>query len=88
MIQVKGCACVFAVFSSRRLLVRNRGLLVRNRGTALMLESGFHHHAGRDLQVQDEDGRWRKVSIYRHREVGNLVLFFGDAEYEGVWPNE
>jgi len=37
------------------------------------------------VEVQEEDGRWRKVTIYRQkRDPERVVIFFGGTEYEGL----
>ena len=36
------------------------------------------------IEVQEEDTSWRCATLYRHRQQGNVVLWFGGTEYEGL----
>jgi hypothetical protein len=37
-----------------------------------------------NVEVQGDDGTWHHVTLYRHAKDGNVVLFYGDDEYEGI----
>ena len=36
------------------------------------------------FEAQEEDGSWRPIHTYVHTRMGNVVLWFGGDEYEGV----
>ena len=36
------------------------------------------------LEVQEEDGSWEKVTIFRHKVTKGVCLFFGGSDYEGL----
>ena len=35
------------------------------------------------IEVQEEDGSWEKVTIFRHKVTKGVCLFFGGSDYEG-----
>ena len=37
-----------------------------------------------NLEVQEEDGSWEKVSIHRHKISKGVCLLFGGSDYEGL----
>ena len=39
------------------------------------------------LEVQEESGAWRSVTIYTHATGENAVLWFGNGECEGIGDN-
>ena len=39
-------------------------------------------HTG--LEVQERDGAWRSVTLYAHVSTGEVVLWFGEGECEGI----
>eukprot|EP00939_MAST-03C_sp_MAST-3C-sp1_P005413 g5413.t1 len=44
-----------------------------------------HHTKEGTMKVKEDDGRWRSVTLYRHRIMTErVVLSFGDGEYEGI----
>ena len=37
-----------------------------------------------DIEVHEDDGSWRAAAVYEHKTLGTVVLWYGDAEYEGI----
>ena len=40
-----------------------------------------------DIEVQELDGRWRDVTVFRHNDGVRVCLWFGENEYEGIDPD-
>ena len=41
----------------------------------------------KDVEVQEIDGTWRNVTVFRHRiNSKHVCIWFGDLEYEGIDP--
>lgn len=42
-----------------------------------------------DIEVQEANGIWRNVTVFRHKNNTNHVcIWFGDTEYEGIDPSQ
>ena len=54
-----------------------------NDGRVLEFNSA-HYTFIRACEVQEPDGRWRKVKLYRDIKYDNIVIWFGSNEWEGI----
>ena len=42
-----------------------------------------------DVEVQEADGTWRNVTVFRHKvNTNHVCIWFGDLEYEGIDPSQ
>lgn len=54
-----------------------------NDGRALEFNSDYYTFI-RECEVQEPDGLWRKVNLYRDIKYDNIVIWFGSDEWEGI----
>ena len=43
----------------------------------------------KDVEVQEADGTWRNVTLFRHKvNTNHVCIWFGNLEYEGIDPSQ
>ena len=47
-------------------------------------KNDFDMQATKEIEVQEEDGTWREAVLYPYKHGKEIVLWFGEEEYEGL----
>jgi len=56
----------------------------KKKKTAHWRDEDYEMVAAKEIEVQEKDGRWRKAVLYPYKHGDEIVLWFGEDEYEGL----